>query len=673
MQLMCDAVTVLGSRHGLLLDPVGGQCQVVRFDNFVRMPVFPLRAGAFIDGREVVFPLCADGPRFAFLDQRITPCATRFIGIDPDSGIKMSLSFVTPFRPRDAAFSTTPVIGIRLQAERLAGNYRWTPKTLHVDAVDLFVELAGGDIVWSESGADALTSAFVSHTTWPEHRDAGQPDTEWPQTDRLVGVTGERKGHRFQQRVGLDAPEPESLDLAWCTYSDPVLKVWETRCPFKYTERFASLDEVADWSRAHLAELFENAARVDAELVPSHLPASVQHLMSYTLHSWLANTWWVKRPDGRDWFSVWEGICHFHSTVDVEFTQSPFYLSVWPELLGIELDYWPEFAKDGTGLLGERGTGTLFLSHDCGQMARADGQAYPHEMEVEETTNYLILLYAHWQRSGDFDVASTKADFVRQTLAFLVACDTTGNGVPDRGIANTIDDASPAIQYGREQVYLAVKTLAAFRCGAELLKAYGDAAASAEYAERAERLLAHIEAKGWMGDHYATLLDKRTEGVVNPWTGATLASEEVPGWDRSHIFTANAVAVLDMVGMDLGLDRDRLITDMKTAAERCLQEYGCAHTDYTADAGMLGGVQDGMVGVGGDPGWISMNMLRDIAAAYRGLDLYRLSDRYWAWQVTTNTQEPCLFFETFGGNNLCFYPRGVAIWGLPEALGQVTS
>jgi hypothetical protein len=34
----------------------------------------------------------------------------------------------------------------------------------------------------------------------------------------------------------------------------------------------------------------------------------------------------------------------------------------------------------------------------------------------------------------------------------------------------------------------------------------------------------------------------------------------------------------------------------------------------------------------------------------------------------TNTQEPCLFFETFGGNNLCFYPRGVAIWGLLDAL-----
>jgi len=673
MQLMCDAIAVLGSRHGLMFDPVSGQCHVIRFDNFTRMPAFQLRAGTVIDGREYVFPLCKEGTRLGFFDQRITPCTSRFIGIDPGSGIKVTLSFVTPFRPRDGFFSTLPVIGIRMQAERIAGNYRWTPVTTKVNSVDLFVEMSGGDITWSESEVDALTGSFVSNTTWPEHRDADLPDTEWHQTDRLLCVTGQRTGSRFQRRVALDAATPETLDLAWCTYNEPVLKVWEDRCPFAYTERFKSLNEVTDWVRTHLGDLFENARQVDTQLVPTHLPSSVQHLMAYTLHSWLANTWWVKRPDGRDWFSVWEGICHFHSTVDVEFTQSPFYLCVWPELLGIELDYWPEFSKDGAGLLGERGTGTQFLSHDCGQMARADGQAYPHDMEVEETTNYLILLYAHWKRTGDFSIAATKADVVRKYLAFLVACDTTGNGVPDRGIANTIDDASPAIQYGREQVYLGVKTLAAFRCGAALLEQYGDAEQAAAFTARAGKLLAVIEEKGWMGDHYATLLDKRTEGVVNPWTGATLNSEEVPGWDACHIFTANAVAVLDMVGMDIGLNRDRLITDMKVSAERCLQEYGCAHTDYTTDAGMLGGVQDGMVGVGGDPGWISMNMLRDIAAACRGLDLHRLSDRYWAWQVTTNTQQPGLFFETFGGNNLCFYPRGVAIWGLPEALASMPS
>jgi hypothetical protein len=61
-------------------------------------------------------------------------------------------------------------------------------------------------------------------------------------------------------------------------------------------------------------------------------------------------------------------------------------------------------------------------------------------------------------------------------------------------------------------------------------------------------------------------------------------------------------------------------------------------------------------------------MLRDISAFYRGVDLRSLADRYWAWQTTTNSQEPKIFFETFCGNNLCFYPRGIACWGYYDAL-----
>ena len=76
----------------------------------------------------------------------------------------------------------------------------------------------------------------------------------------------------------------------------------------------------------------------------------------------------------------------------------------------------------------------------------------------------------------------------------------------------------------------------------------------------------------------------------------------------------------------------------------------------------------GLAGTARNPGWISMNMLRDIAAFYRGVDLRALADRYWAWQTTTNAQEPKIFFETFNGNNLCFYPRGVACWGTFDAL-----
>jgi hypothetical protein len=667
MNLISDAITVLGSRHGLVLDPVAGEARVVRFDMFDEAAALEIRAGAVINGKEFVFPLCREGKRFAFFDQRMTPCTSRLIAIEEDSGLKVTLTFATPFRPRDSEFSTTPVIAARMSVEKLSGNFRWTPVTVTPDSVELFFEIAGGDIRCSASGGDGVDLHFQSLTARRKDKEASDPANLLPQHDRIIAPGAKRDGTRFRLNVPVAALNTASLDLFWCTHSQPVLEVFGKKHPFKYASRFTSLDEVADWGRRHGGGIFENAEKVDGIVGGNNLSPSINNLLAQTLHSWLMNTWWVDR-DGRDWFSVWEGSCGFHSTVDVEFTQSPFYLAVWPELLAIELDYWPEFSKPGSATLGERGEGTEFLSHDCGAMAKANGQDYPHEMEVEETANYLIMLYAHWRRTGDFSIARRRADTVGKYLLFLERCDTKGRGIPDVGVANTIDDGSPALQYGREQVYLAVKTLAAFECGAAVLAELGDRDQAGHFRARADAIRKRVESEGWQKDHYICLLNTDGRGLKNPWTGKDLGMEIVPGWDGHHIYTANGLAPLDMVGFSSGLDERRIKTDLQNAAEACLCEYGCSHSDFSAEEYALGGLQDGMSGVSAKPGWISMNMLRDVAAFYRGVDFRHLSERYWNWQITTNSQSPALFFETFGGNNLHFYPRGVAVWGFFDAL-----
>lgn len=666
MQLMCDAVAVLGSRHGLIFNPIGGCANIVRFDAFADAVEIEIAAGLVVNGERFVFPLCKDGRRFAFCDQRLEPNVCRWIGIEPATGLKVTLEFATPFRPRDTAFSVTPVLGIRLQAERISGNFRWTPVTSPIGSAELFFEIEGKSIE-IVAGGESLDLHFVSGTARRKDWDRHPSAREVPQTDRLIVRSGERSGPGFRQPLDAGEPASRRLEIAWCTFSEAILEVRGQRCPFKYREQFSSLEEVCRWADRHGGEIFANAARVTAAITDNNLSASINHLLAQTLHSWLVNTWWVVRGDG-DWFSVWEGNCHFHSTIDVEFTQAPFYLVVWPELLGLQLDMWPEFAQDGSGTLGERGAGTLFMAHDCGEMCTAEGQAYHHDMEVEETTNYLILAFVYWRRTADASILRKHESTLRRFLAFLRACDTKGRGLPDVGVANTIDDGSPAIQFGREQVYLAVKTMVAFQCGAAILEALGDPAGACVHADAAAFIRSRIEAEGWNGEHFVTLLCRSADGLKDPWTGHPMEGEEVPGWDSCHIYTANALAVLDMVGFDSGLNREYIVRDLEACASRCLREYGCTHTDYAPAANNPGHIQDGMVGASGSPGWISMNMLRDMAAFYRGVDLRHLADRYWEWQVTTNTQEPCLFFETFGGNNLRFYPRGVAVWGFLDAL-----
>ncbi len=667
MNLVADAISVLGSRHGILLDPVAGNARIIRFDMFHEAAAFEIRAGLRIGDQEIVFPLSRDGERFNFLDQRLSPCTSRFIGIHADSGIKAVLEFATPFRPKDAAFSTIPVVAARLSVSKISGNFRWSPVKLDPELVELFFEVSSQKMRIEPSAADALDVSFSSLPLRSSHENASDPASCLPQLDRIVSPGAALHGNRFSIEVPVREFGSRTLDVFWCAHSGPVLEVLGTKHPFLYANRFTSLEAVSDWARSNGTEIFTNAETVDAVVGANTLGPSINNLLAQTLHSWLMNTWWVDR-DGRDWFSVWEGSCGFHSTVDVEFTQSPFYLAVWPELLGIELDYWPEFSKPGTRTLGERGEGTEFLSHDCGAMAQANGQDYPHEMEVEETTNYLIMLYAHWRRTGDFSIARKWAQTVGNYLRFLEQCDTKGKGVPDVGVANTIDDGAPALQYGREQVYLAVKTLAAFQCGAAILEELGDAATASHFRKKAEFIRGRVESEGWKDDHYICLLNTDGRGLKNPWTGKDLGMDIVPGWDGSHIYTANGLAPLDMVGFSTGLDESRIAMDLASAAEACLCEYGCSHSDYEASEYALGGLQDGLAGVSAKPGWISMNMLRDIAAFYRGLDFRHLSERYWNWQLTTNAQAPALFFETFGGNNLHFYPRGVAVWGFFDAV-----
>jgi xylan 1,4-beta-xylosidase len=675
MQLMCDAVTVLGSRHGLLINPIKKECGIIRFSKFEELPKLHVRAGVVIRGKEYVLPLSPKGEAFYFHDQRISPCTLAVSGIDPFTRVKLKLTVVTPFRPRDPDFSTTPVLGLRLEAGIIPGQFRWADMDKEeLPEVELFLEFHGQDVAVKAQGKDAVDLTFRAGQSYAADDKRWKPKRETERKahrDRIVALSGERRGKRFVRRVRLETGRLSGMDFAWCVHEQPVLMVQGKLCPFRYAERFADLDAVADWARAHGAEIFDSALKVDGIVGGHNCCASVGKLMALSLHAWLASSWWT-RSGKRDWFSVWEGNCYLKSTVDVEYTQTPFYLAVWPELLGIELRNWTDFSKDGALTLGPRGKGTLFLSHDMGRFCTIGKQAYPHEMEVEETANYIIMAYALWRRTGDDAIIRAKHELLTKYLGFLAACDTSGDGVPTEGVANTIDDASPAVQFGRKQVYLAVKTLAAYACAEPIFAALGKATEGAGYKALAEKLRATIEGKGWLKDHYATLLEKSGKGLIEPWTGKKVDVDAIPGWDAAHIYTVNGIALLDMVGLDLGLDPDRIRKDLTVATAACLREYGCIHSAAANTMIAAEGAQASLVGVARNPGWIAMNMLRDVAAFYRGVDLRYLADRYWDWQVVTNTQEPKLFFETFNGNNLCFYPRGLAIWGFFDALaGQV--
>ncbi|MCD6520270.1 MAG: hypothetical protein J7M05_10160 [Anaerolineae bacterium] len=275
-------------------------------------------------------------------------------------------------RPRDVFFSTVPVYYIRANVSRLEKSFRWQkPVEGPVEGI-LFLQVGGEGLNLVPVG-EGLDLSFEAPYTVPD--EMGRIDRHVPPhfislQERLEVLQGEVTPHgakvSFSLEMGQVGPD---VELAWCAYAPPILQVFGQSCPFRYTQGFASLKEVASWAREHAQEAEEEGRFFDESIADNSLGSTFTHLLGQTFHSWLINTWWVKRPNGAEWFSVWEGSCYYHSTVDVEFTQGPFYLTLWPELLAMELDEWPDFAKPGERCLGERGRGTLFLSHDMGSMA----------------------------------------------------------------------------------------------------------------------------------------------------------------------------------------------------------------------------------------------------------------------------------------------------------------
>jgi hypothetical protein len=688
MQLMGDAIAVFGSRLGIAWDPVKRISYLIRHTDHPGLPIY-IHAGIQVGKRRLVLPLTPEGETFAFCDQTMTPTTMSLGAIDPVSGIHVKLTIRVPFRPRDIEFSTTPAVFFELKVDKILSTFRWEADPDPVTTGKVFLGFSAPGFEIGPSGRD-LSVSYETHYIVP--RELNPTEVTKPSQgkvileggrrqgtildrfnischDLLVAISGKWSGNFLEETFTLKpGNQGPRLALAWCTYDPAIFNVLGETCPFKYTQYFRGLESVANWAREKENDVRVNSSRVDDLILSSNLGGSINHLLSQTLHTWLTDSWLVTRPNGQDWYTDWEGTCYFLSTTDVEYTMSPFYLSLWPELLEMELNQWSLFGRDAAASLGERGIGLIYLSHDIGLRCGCIGQMYEHDMEVEESANYLLMAYAHWRRTGRDQVIVEHQEFIRKLLDFIVACDTTGSGLPDKGCVNTIDDASPAIQYGTEQIYLGVKAMAACQVGTEMLEHAGQHSLE-RYIEFSKKALHTVESLGWMNDHYIVCLSKTMDGLIDPWSGTPLHGE-MEGWGAYHIYTENGLALLDMIGYDSGLSQKRTHQDIEVSTQRTLGKYGSRHTSYVSEklANVdIRAVAPSEVYAGIKTGWVSMNMLRDIAAAYRGIDLLALADLYWDWQCTTNSQEYTGFFETFYSNNLSFYPRGVAVFGYLDA------
>jgi hypothetical protein len=728
MQLIETMLGRLGSRFTLHFLPREKLVRISPLGKYYDLP-WHLTLGFRVGNELRVLPFAGpDTPTFPEVEMELTMTSVTFRARDRQLGLAATFKFVSPFYPYDEPLCTAPLF--------------YLDATLDSAPHDQPVEfVAGLKLAEGEARLKEITAIPAEFTGGILETEYSQIKTHWgprqppdnlsektftaplffgmynypdsPEPEASIAAKPDLNGNAINIRATdhYNTLQPgESLHLLLATYlNEPVLEIKTAPHYFIYTRSFENLEQVLGYAHSYKEQILNKTAQLDSLLLNSSFGKSKVDFIAFTFQSYLPNSWWtyprtsLDNTDGdtpnsdqivnrqseivnrADWFSLWEGNCTFHSTVDVEYNLAWIYLLLWPEMLETTISEWRGYLQKD-----ERGE---WMSHDIGGLLGANHQVYPHQMEVEENCNFILLTYALWRFTGRDEIRRDNLDVVARLVRFILDSDTSGNGFPDRGTANTVDDASPAVQFGREQTYLAVKALSACWAASLLLKEssefrvpsselgtknktidklpdqspdlenrnLGLETRNSELIEECLNRVALINEtldwQAWLGDHFAVTLDRRTEGLIHPWTGQPLPPGELEGWNSYSIYTANGLLYLLATDTANGSNLppglyERYRQDIMETLPRALIEYGCTHS--SSDRSHI---------------WVSQNLHRDYVAAYLGEDLSELVDRYWAFEQYENSQgRGGCFVDTYGGNHLRYYPRGITSLGLLYAL-----
>ncbi len=655
MHIMADCAATLGSRFNLIFDPSAG-CTWHNSCGEFREQALRLRVGVRLpDGQTLLLPFAGGDGGFPYLEQFSTLTTIKYRGVHPSLGIDFRMKVMAPFYPQDPKLSTAPFFYVDLSVATV-GAWRGSTCERPAQSGEIVLAIAGEGLEFGPAKS-GFTYDFPSTSRPGGAACAGDSEpaartVTVHSTLRCPEAEPDREG-ALRRAFDLSQDEPAAMRLVWSSWQDEaVLEIKGEPAPFKYHQFFQSEGRMLAWAQRQRESVEERCAFLDGLFESWSLGRATTSLSALALHSLLACTWWVRRKDGRDWFSVWEGSRYLHSTVDEEYNTALLYFALWPGLLEMLLEEWAESEVDGQERLGPQAKGSSFLCHDMGSMLAAGTQAYAHHMAVEENANYLLLLAASAFFSGDTDQAQRRLTLCRRLAEFIVRADTNGNGFPDDGTANTIDDAGPAVQFCKEQVYLAVKAQAALWALAELEDLLCAEKKEKSKGERwkawASKGVKTLGEKAWLGDHFAVTLTRSTEGLEDPRTGGPLPAGELEGWDDCSIYAGNGLLYLFLA--DIKMPRwnlSRFAQDVETAELAARTPYGSTHTAR-----------------GNGAVWFSQNLWRDFVAAYLGVDMLCGTEAYWDYQVLTGDNlDSALYCDTTPQGNLGFYPRGATVFG----------
>lgn len=643
-------IAKLGSKISMNFRPQTRQIFLSPIGRFFDKPV-ELNFGVMIDGIEYGLGFGYRQKDFQYIEQHEYFDRVVYRCKDFDLGLDCTFQFVSPFYPQNDKLCQLPALYVEASVTRFIDR-----KVRDDDERNIIVFCDArmtdfqdvGDMLMMESKYyltddhihyqdTVYLKGFLNENPYHKKGIVGQLAIKCLNKNVIDGKVICTEGKISQK----DTFRATFVIGGYC--NEDILSVGSEKYKFMYTRDYASINDVMAYAASNYSSIMSKTQSFLDVLENSTISSNLGSLLGQSMRSFAANCWWCVNECGEEWFSVAEGNCLFHSTVDVEYNDGLFYYMLWPRLLEINFANWAKYRSKS------------HINHDVGAILNAGYQAYPHPMEVEENANFILMLYAYYKMYGNTEVVEKYIGLVEELVRFFKSCDTTGNGLPNLGTANTIDDSSDDVQFAEEQIYIGIKECAAYVAAKRMFKSLGKTEAEELCDAESRKIVNTIEKQGWRDDHYAVTLIS-SAGSINQYSlyqsvGGNVSEK---GKDAYTIYTANGLLYLWMVGDDVDFSLDRLRSDIVNAHKECSTPYGDTHS--SVDKSNV---------------WISQNIWRDLCAAYLGVDMIDNVEKYWEYEVYENQggRGGC-FIDTYGWNKLNYYPRGlVSIGYLSAAIG----
>ncbi|MDP6152784.1 MAG: glycoside hydrolase family 52 protein [Phycisphaeraceae bacterium] len=681
MQLMSWIMSRLGSRFSLLFEPYHRRVTHSALGRFLDEPLDLMVGLVEPDGTRRVMPFSAQGKEFNHLEQNERHNSITFGGASDRFGLRFEFNVHSVFYPQDETICTLPAFFLEMRVTSSPAVHGIEPIGPTPEHVELFVRIDRPNTQIDVAVDDGRGRIDLSYHNRIEARTDHLRDGEnaiavgdddggtVAVRERLVslnhGCRLDADGKGLMLTLPVTAPGSGiKWRLVWGAHcAEPVLHVAgkyvadgqadDATLPatLRYARHYPDIGAVITHAIDQRDDYLAHSRNFEKLLDQSPLRMGQRHLIHQSFQTYLSNTYWCDVPAPGDddgvvqWFSVREGGRFAHCPVDSQYNASPLWLSVWPDLVALQLRQWSR------NMCEHKPSGGATLCRDFGAGVCLTRPAAHHEMPVELGADFLILAQAHAHWTGDLSIAHDLADAIESLAKYLLWSDREGCGYPTEGIANMYEDATPAAQFARRQTYLGVKRAAGLRAAGDLLERTQRTQLATRCDQTAERDASTIDDDAWIDDHYAVCTDKSCIGLVDIWSGAFLTEDEVAGWDGYSIHTGDALVLPAMIGQPPLLDPEHLRLDVVSSQRETLTNYGCGHSS-------------------GEPVtvWVSQNVWRDLLATYLGLVRPHLTQRYWDLQLMNNTHHLSMgYTDTRAVSGRSFDPRGVASVGFIAA------